>query len=91
MRNFISIVVLALAVSASPATAGMLNRGAQKSALPTCKVAEVNPVTGNTECIEPLGAPVEAPPPSEAAPCQANSHSDGSWSYQPNCKSTPPG
>lgn len=75
-----------VAVSAVPAMAGMLNRDIEKSAASTCQIAEVNPATGHTECIKPLGAQAEAPPLSDAVPCQVNSHSDGTWSYQPNCK-----
>jgi hypothetical protein len=28
-----------------------------------CQVAIVNPVSGNAECVEPRGAPVDPPPP----------------------------
>jgi hypothetical protein len=28
-----------------------------------CKEAIVNPVSGHAECVRPLGAPVDAPPP----------------------------
>jgi len=34
------------------------------TAASTCRKAEVNPVTGHVLCIDPLGAPVEAPPTS---------------------------
>ena len=34
---------------------------------PKCRKAEINPVTGHVLCIDPLGAPVEAPP-EEAKP-----------------------
>jgi hypothetical protein len=32
-----------------------------------CKVAIVNPVSGHAECVQPLGAPVDQPPPRPAA------------------------
>ena len=32
------------------------------SAAPACKVADVNPVSGFAECVDPQGAPVDAPP-----------------------------
>jgi hypothetical protein len=87
MRRVIGTLVLGVAMGASPTIAGMLNQDARKSGPSACQMAEVNPVTGQTECIT-LGAPVATPSPSEAAPCQATSHSDGTWSDQPNCKST---
>jgi hypothetical protein len=31
-----------------------------------CKVAVVNPVSGHAECVQPLGAPVDPPPPRPA-------------------------
>ena len=70
MRRVIGTLALGFAMWASPATAGMLNQGAQESGASTCQAAEVNPVTGHTECIKPLGAPVEALPPSEVPPVQ---------------------
>jgi hypothetical protein len=33
---------------------------------PLCKVAVVNPVSGHAECVQPLGAPVDPPPPRPA-------------------------
>jgi hypothetical protein len=36
---------------------------AQPQAQAACKIADVNPVSGQAECVDPQGAPVEAPPP----------------------------
>jgi len=58
---------------------------------PKCLKAEVNPVTGHVLCIDPLGAPVEAPPPSASAPCKENPRAEGDWTYKPNCQATPSG
>ncbi len=86
MRRIIGALALGVAMwASSPAVAGMLNQDAQNSAASTCQVAEINPVTGHTECIKPLGAAVEAPPPL-VGPCQAGPHSTEPWSYQPDCK-----
>jgi hypothetical protein len=64
MRSLIGALALGVAMwASSPAMAGMLNQGAQNSAASTCQLAEINPVTGHTECIKPLGTAVEAPPP----------------------------
>jgi Protein of unknown function (DUF2380) len=35
----------------------------QSRTAPTCKIADVNPVSGHAECVDPQGAPVEPPPP----------------------------
>jgi uncharacterized protein DUF2380 len=35
----------------------------QSKAAPLCKVADVNPVSGHAECVDPRGAPVDPPPP----------------------------
>jgi ABC-type sugar transport system substrate-binding protein len=37
----------------------------QSQAPAVCKVADVNPVSGHAECVDPQGAPVEHPPPRE--------------------------
>lgn len=55
---------------------------------PACKRAEVNPVTGYTFCVDPLGAPV-APPP-KAAPCKTgpddpDPSKDGDFTWRPTC------
>ncbi|MEP6884612.1 MAG: DUF2380 domain-containing protein [Gammaproteobacteria bacterium] len=34
-------------------------------AAPVCKTADVNPVSGQAECVDPQGAPVDPPPPRE--------------------------
>jgi hypothetical protein len=90
MRKFLGVVTLCLAAWASPVAAGMLNQGAQTGGTPTCQVAEVNPVTGHTECIKPLGARVDALPPSEVPPCPENGNSDRTSRYQSNCRSHAP-
>ena len=36
---------------------------AQPLAQAACKMADVNPVSGHAECVDPQGAPVDAPPP----------------------------
>ena len=51
---------------------------------PKCRKAEINPVTGHVLCIDPLGAPVEAPP-EEAKPRCKPEDTRGQWSYGPAC------
>lgn len=49
-------------------------QSAEKSATPAkCLEALVNPVTGYTLCVNPRGAPVEAPPP-PSQPCKPRPH-----------------
>jgi hypothetical protein len=59
--------------------------GAAEEAPPSkCRKAEINPVTGHVLCIDPLGAPVEAPP-EEAKPRCKPEDARGQWSYGPAC------
>jgi hypothetical protein len=58
-------------------------------AQPECRTAEINPVTGHVMCIDPLGAPVEAPPEEAKLPCKQDSR--GQWSWSPNCAPAPEG
>jgi hypothetical protein len=61
---------------------------------PACRTAEINPVTGYTFCIDPLGAPVEAPPDAWIPSCedeapQKETGAAGPWTYAPNCTKKP--
>ena len=38
----------------------------KQASVVTCKMAIVNPVSGNAECVEPRGAAVDPPPPRPA-------------------------
>jgi hypothetical protein len=92
MRNVTRRVLTGLAFAASlAATAALAANGdgnPASTAAPTCRKAEVNPVTGHVLCIDPLGAPVEAPPASTELPCRPNANKgDGAWTWGPNCKS----
>jgi hypothetical protein len=64
---------------------------AKPPAQPVCKRAEINPVTGAVLCIDPLGAPVEAPPPEDAPPCKPGQHKGEAWTWGPTCSETPEG
>jgi hypothetical protein len=68
----------ALAGTASAEPAG-------QPAQPQCRKAEINPVTGHLLCLDPLGAPVEPPPPEAKLPCKKPEEARGQWSYGPNC------
>jgi hypothetical protein len=49
----------------------MVAQSAETSTTPAkCLEAAVNPVTGYAVCMNPRGAPVEAPPPSFLQPCE---------------------
>lgn len=61
-------VLAACALSISIANAQPSDgRPVQTGASPVCEEAIVNPVSGHAECVRPLGAPVDAPPPRPAA------------------------
>jgi hypothetical protein len=67
MRGFISVVALGVTMwlpTVAQSTEISATQSAETSATPTkCLEALVNPVTGYTFCVNPRGAPVEAPPP----------------------------
>ena len=70
-KNSTTIAACALAVctlSISIASAHLGDgHAAQSGASAVCEEAIVNPVSGHAECVRPLGAPVDAPPPRPAA------------------------
>jgi hypothetical protein len=91
MWNVTRQVLTGLALVASlAATAALAADGdtPASAAASTCRKAEVNPVTGHVLCLDPLGAPVEAPPASTELPCGPNANkADGAWTWGPHCKS----
>ena len=64
MRTVAMTMALVLMAAAGQVTA----EDAKQAAPPKCVTAEINPVTGHVLCIDPLGAPVEAPPDAKL-PC----------------------
>jgi len=76
------VIALAAFGSARAETAG----GDPDSA-PKCRKAEVNPVTGHVLCLDPIGAPVDPPPPAAELPCKPGARTNEAWSYGPKCKS----
>jgi hypothetical protein len=83
----VRMTVLALAVAlGGVATAAETEAPAEAK----CLKAEINPVTGHVLCIDPLGAPVEAPPEEAKLPCKPEDVR-GQWSYGPNCTPVPEG
>ena len=84
MRTVAMTMALVLAAAGQVAA-----EDAEQAAPPKCVTAEINPVTGHVLCIDPLGAPVEAPPDAKL-PCKPED-ARGQWSYGPNCTPTPEG
>ena len=90
-------IVIGLAFAASLSGSGVLagewplaadaGDAAAPQAAQACLEAEVNPVTGHALCVNPLGAPVEAPPASAALPCPPQQHAAGPFTFEPRCKS----
>ena len=77
-------ILLGLAGATTAAVAG------EEAPPPKCRKTEINPVTGHVLCIDPLGAPVEAPP-EEAKPQCKPEDARGQWSYGPACTPEPGG
>ena len=93
-RQVLTGLALAVSLGATAALAGALaaSEGDPAStAAPTCRTAEVNPVTGHVLCINPLGAPVEPPPSTSDVPCKPDARADQAWTWGPKCKSEKPG
>ena len=75
-------ILLIVALTACAGGASAETQSAQPQ--PKCLKAEVNPVTGQVLCIDPLGAPVEPLPPEAALLCKPEL-SRGQWTWAPNC------
>ena len=86
MQRTTIVLVFALVTCAGGASAE--TQGTQPQ--PKCLKAEINPVTGQVLCIDPLGAPVEPLPPEAALPCKPE-QSRGQWTWAPNCTPVPEG
>jgi hypothetical protein len=82
-----TIVVMSLVLMAAAGQAAAEN--SEQAAPPKCVTAEINPVTGHVFCIDPLGAPVEAPPEEAKLPCKQDSR--GQWTWSPNRTPAPEG
>jgi hypothetical protein len=89
MQRTTIALVLALASFAGGASAETAG-GASPQTQAKCLKAEVNPVTGQVLCIDPLGAPVEPLPPEAAARCKPDQQR-GQWAWAPNCTPEPEG
>jgi hypothetical protein len=75
---WLPVVVQAAEPSAQPAETPA--QPAEKSTVPAkCLEAAVNPVTGFAVCVNPRGAPVEAPPPSAFHPCKPRPQDKEAW------------
>ena len=85
MVRVMTIVLLSVGFFGSAAAAETTAPAAQ----PKCLTAEINPVTGHVLCLNPLGAPVEAPPEEAKLPCKQDSR--GQWTWSPNCMPVPEG
>ena len=84
MRTILMATVVLTAAAGQAAA-----ENSEQGAPPKCVTAEINPVTGHVLCINPLGAPVEAPPEEAKLPCKQDFR--GQWTWSPNCTPVPEG
>ena len=82
------VVVMVLIGAALAGGSTLAAAPQEQTADAKCRKAEINPVTGHVLCLDPRGAPVEAPAEAlrpEGKPEEAR----GQWSWGPNCAPTP--
>ena len=93
MRKWTTQVLTGLAFAATLAAVAVAADGdiPASGAAPTCRKAEVNPVTGHVLCLDPIGAPVEPPPAASEVPCRPDARTNEAWNWGPKCKSEKPG
>jgi len=84
----LAIVAAAIMVALTGGSAA--EETAKPAPSPKCLKAEINPITGHILCIDPLGAPVEAPPEQAKLPCKPE-QARGQWTYGPGCTPEPGG
>lgn len=80
------LVAMAALIGAGLAAGSAL--AADEAGAPKCSKAEINPVTGHVFCLEPRGAPVEAPPQAMKPACKPED-ARGQWSWGPACEPAP--
>jgi hypothetical protein len=77
-------VTIALLLGMAAMAGGVAAETPGAPSQPKCLTAEINPVTGQVLCINPLGAPVEPLPPEASLPCKPDA-ARGQWTWGPNC------
>ena len=83
-RVFAAAMSLGLVLSAGASLATESTEESAEEAV-VCKRAMVNPITGAVYCVNPRGAPVEAPPPQKAPPCKPGKQTGEAWTFGPAC------
>lgn len=87
-RNALCRVILSATIVFGLAGAAAAAGATEPAPPPKCRKAEINPVTGHVLCIDPLGAPVKAPPEQANPRCKPED-ARGQWSYGPACAPEP--
>ena len=82
------VVVMVLIGAALAGGSTLAAEPQEQTADAKCRKAEINPVTGHVFCIDPRGAPVEAPAEALRPECKPE-EARGQWSWGPNCAPTP--
>jgi hypothetical protein len=82
------VVVMVLIGAALAGGSTLAAEPQEQTADAKCRKAEINPVTGHVLCLDPRGAPVEAPAESLRPECKPE-EARGQWRWGPNCAPTP--
>ena len=82
------VVVMVLIGAALAGGSTLAAEPQEQAADAKCRKAEINPVTGHVLCLDPRGAPVEAPAEALRPECKPE-EARGQWSWGPNCAPTP--
>jgi hypothetical protein len=82
------VVVMVLIGAALAGGSTLAAEPQEQTADAKCRKAEINPVTGHVLCLDPRGAPVEAPAEALRPECKPE-EARGQWNWGPNCAPTP--
>ena len=89
MLKILTVAIALTLAWAAPAMADKTGKTpAPAAAKVKCKVAEVHPITGHLECVDPPGAPIEQPKKRLLPPCPPEKPGDKKskeWVVQTNC------
>lgn len=89
-KTLLAAAILSLMLTA-PLRADDTGKTAKPATKSKCRVAEVHPITGHLECVDPPGAPIEQPKERVLPPCPPEKKAASKdkkkkeWVVQTNC------